>query len=41
MTIRRLSPSDAAVFRRFRLRGLRESPTAFGSSFAEESKYEY
>jgi ribosomal protein S18 acetylase RimI-like enzyme len=38
MTIRRLSPSDAKVFRTFRLHGLRESPAAFGASFEEESK---
>jgi ribosomal protein S18 acetylase RimI-like enzyme len=38
MTIRRLLPANAAEYRRLRLRGLRESPTAFGSSFAEESR---
>jgi RimJ/RimL family protein N-acetyltransferase len=38
MIIRRLSPSDATDYRRLRLRGLRESPTAFGSSYNEERK---
>ena len=38
MIIRRLSPPDAAAYRRLRLHGLRVSPTAFGSSYAEESK---
>jgi ribosomal protein S18 acetylase RimI-like enzyme len=38
MTLRRLSPLDATEYRRLRLRGLRESPTAFGSSYAEEVK---
>jgi len=38
MTIRRLSPSDAAAYRRIRLRGLRESPEAFGCSYAEEAR---
>jgi len=36
MEIRALAPSDAAVFQRLRLQGLQESPTAFGSSYAEE-----
>jgi RimJ/RimL family protein N-acetyltransferase len=35
--IRRLIPTDAAACRALRLRGLQESPTAFGSSYAEES----
>jgi ribosomal protein S18 acetylase RimI-like enzyme len=39
MIIERLSPSDVAAYRRLRLRGLRESPTAFGSSYAEEVKF--
>lgn len=39
MTIRRLSPSSATAYRRLRLRGLRESPTAFGSSYAEEAQH--
>ena len=38
MTIRRLSPPDAAAYRRLRLRGLRESPEAFGGSYAEEAR---
>ncbi len=39
MKIRRLSPQDVTAYRRIRLRGLRQSPTAFGSSHAEEAKY--
>jgi ribosomal protein S18 acetylase RimI-like enzyme len=35
--IRRLEPADAARFQALRLRGLREAPTAFGSSYEEES----
>jgi len=38
MNIRRLSSSHVAEYRRLRLRGLRESPAAFGSSYAEEVK---
>ena len=38
MIIRRLLPADAEVFRRLRLRGLRESPASFGSSYREETK---
>lgn len=38
MVIQRLIPSDVAEYRRIRLRGLRESPTAFGSSFEVEVK---
>jgi ribosomal protein S18 acetylase RimI-like enzyme len=34
--IRRLLPSDAIAFQALRLRGLLESPTAFGSSHEEE-----
>jgi RimJ/RimL family protein N-acetyltransferase len=37
MRIRTLEPSDAELFYSFRLRGLRENPEAFGSTFAEES----
>jgi RimJ/RimL family protein N-acetyltransferase len=37
MRIRSLEPSDAELFYSFRLRGLRENPEAFGSTFAEES----
>jgi len=37
MIIRRLSPADVADYRRLRLQGLRECPTAFGSSYAEEA----
>ena len=36
MEIRALASPDAAVFQRLRLQGLQESPTAFGSSYAEE-----
>jgi len=36
MLIRRLTPDDAARFQELRLQGLRESPTAFSSSFEEE-----
>jgi Acetyltransferase (GNAT) domain len=36
MQIRRLLPSDAVAFQDLRLRGLLESPTAFGSSYEEE-----
>jgi GNAT superfamily N-acetyltransferase len=38
MVIQRLTPSDVVEYRRIRLRGLRESPTAFGSSYEEEVK---
>ena len=37
MEIRRLEVSDAPVYREFRLRGLREHPDAFTSSFEEFS----
>jgi RimJ/RimL family protein N-acetyltransferase len=37
MRIRTLEPSDLELFYSFRLRGLRENPEAFGSTFAEES----
>lgn len=36
MRIRRLLPADAGAFQDLRLRGLLESPTAFGSSYEEE-----
>jgi len=36
MRIRALSPADAAAFHDLRLRGLREDPTAFSSSYEEE-----
>lgn len=38
MHIRRLTPSDAALFQAFRLSALRESPSAFGSSYEEEAE---
>jgi ribosomal protein S18 acetylase RimI-like enzyme len=37
MQIRRLEIADAAVYRELRLRGLREHPEAFTSSFEEEN----
>lgn len=37
MRIRTLEPSDVELFYSFRLRGLRENPEAFGSTFEEES----
>jgi len=37
MRIRTLEPPDAELFYSFRLRGLKENPEAFGSTFAEES----
>ena len=37
MDIRRIHPSDAAIYRTVRLRALREHPDAFTSSFEEES----
>lgn len=37
MDIRRLQTLDAPVYRAFRLRGLREHPDAFTSSFEEEN----
>jgi len=38
VVIERLSPANVTAFRQLRLRGLRESPLAFGSSYAEEAK---
>jgi ribosomal protein S18 acetylase RimI-like enzyme len=38
ITIRQLSPEDAAIFQRLRLQGLRESPAAFAASYEEEEK---
>src|SRR5215213_6414224 len=37
MRIRTLEPPDVELFYSLRLRGLRENPEAFGSTFAEES----
>jgi ribosomal protein S18 acetylase RimI-like enzyme len=37
VTIRMLGPADAAAFKSLRLRGLRESPEAFGSTYEEEA----
>ena len=36
MNIRALTEADAAAYRQIRLRGLREDPSAFGSSYEEE-----
>jgi ribosomal protein S18 acetylase RimI-like enzyme len=36
MRIRRLAPTDAPAYRALRLRGLREHPEAFSSSFEED-----
>jgi GNAT superfamily N-acetyltransferase len=38
MQIRRLEVSDAPIYRELRLRGLREHPDAFTSSFEEENQ---
>jgi ribosomal protein S18 acetylase RimI-like enzyme len=38
ITIRQLGKEDAAIFRRLRLEGLRESPAAFAASYGEEEK---
>ncbi len=37
MTVRRLAAADAEAVRALRLRGLRESPGAFGSTYEEEA----
>jgi GNAT superfamily N-acetyltransferase len=37
VNIRQLTPADAPIYRAFRLRGLREHPDAFTSSFEEEA----
>src|SRR5512133_2728667 len=37
LTIRALSPDDATQYQRLRLRGLREAPEAFGSTYAEDA----
>jgi RimJ/RimL family protein N-acetyltransferase len=36
VTVRPLAPADAEAFRALRLRGLREQPEAFGSTYEEE-----
>ena len=36
MNVRRLNPADALAYQALRLAGLQESPSAFGSSYAEE-----
>lgn len=37
VSVRRLSPDDAVLFREIRLEGLRSDPDAFASTFEEES----
>jgi ribosomal protein S18 acetylase RimI-like enzyme len=37
VTVRRLTPADAALFREIRLEGLRREPDAFSSTFEDES----
>lgn len=39
MTIRRLTPDDAAAFQALRLSALQDAPTAFGSSYEEEKDF--
>jgi RimJ/RimL family protein N-acetyltransferase len=39
MHIRRLTPEDAAAFQTLRLAALQKAPSAFGSSFEEESEF--
>ena len=39
MQIRRLTPADASAFQELRLTGLREEPSAFGSSYEEEKDF--
>lgn len=36
ITVRRLTPDDAAAYQQLRLEALRESPSAFGASYEEE-----
>lgn len=38
ISIRAILPEDAWIYREVRLQALQESPTAFGSTYAEESK---
>jgi RimJ/RimL family protein N-acetyltransferase len=37
MRVRRLEPTEVALLHSFRLRGLKESPEAFGATYEEES----
>src|SRR5262249_24184767 len=37
MIVRQLTPDDAAAYQHLRLQGLRESPTAFSSSYSQEA----
>ncbi|HZS07659.1 MAG TPA: GNAT family N-acetyltransferase [Blastocatellia bacterium] len=37
MTVRQLTPHDAAAYQQLRLRGLQESPTAFSASYSDEA----
>ncbi len=39
MPLRRLNTQDIFIYRELRLQALQESPTAFGSSYEEESQY--
>jgi RimJ/RimL family protein N-acetyltransferase len=39
MHIRRLTPADALAFQALRLAGLKEEPSAFGSSYEEEKDF--
>ena len=38
MTVRQLSPHDAAAYQQLRLQGLQESPTAFSASYSQEAE---
>ena len=38
-TIRTLAPSDVEVYRALRLEGLRDSPEAFSSDYAENARF--
>jgi ribosomal protein S18 acetylase RimI-like enzyme len=39
ITLDRISPRNVAVFREIRLRALQDSPTAFASTYADESQF--
>ena len=39
MNVRRLTPKDAVEFRALRLFALRDTPSAFGSSYEEELEF--
>jgi ribosomal protein S18 acetylase RimI-like enzyme len=38
-TIEQITPKNAAIFKRARLQALKDSPRAFGSTYAKESQY--